>query len=80
MVSLLYHCEETWNISGLKRLCLNEGSGNKRKIHPIHSLVHDIGQDIVKYMPAAHALTGADTSLKVGTKDSLMKRTSNSNY
>ena len=77
VVSLLYHYGESWANMGLKHLWLNKGSGTKRKIHPIHSLVYDIGHDIVKYMPAAHALTGADTTSNVGTKDSLIKTAKN---
>ena len=70
IVSLLYHYGETRSNLGLKHSWSNIWSGTKRKIHPIPSIVYDIGHGTVKHMPAAHARTGADTTSKVGTKDS----------
>ena len=75
VVSLFYHHGTTWSSLGLHHFWLNKGSGTSRKIHPIHSIVRDIGLDVIKYLPAAHALTGADTTSKVGTKHSLMSKT-----
>ena len=40
---------------------------------PLHCLVNDIGEDIVKHLSAVHALTGADCTSKIGTKTAMME-------
>ena len=38
----------------------------------MHILASDVGDEIIKYLPATHPLTGADTTSKIGTKDYMM--------
>ena len=72
LVSLLYHQLESFK--GLLNLWINKGGGSKRLVYPIHTLISDIGEDIIRHLPAAHALTGADTTSKVGTKLAMMSQ------
>ena len=74
IVSLLYHQLESFKNKSLLSLWLNKGSGSKRLVYPIHTLISDIGEDIIRHLPAAHALTGADTTSKVGTKLAMMSQ------
>ena len=40
---------------------------------PVHNLVNLFGSGVVDILPAAHALTGCDTTTKVGTKSKALK-------
>ena len=42
--------------------------GNFRTFFPIHELANDLRSDLVRSLPAIHALSGCDTSSKIGTK------------
>ena len=59
---------------GLETLWLNKGSGVNRVVYPLHKLVHKLGAELVQHLPAIHALTGADTTSKVGTKKGILKQ------
>ena len=74
VVSLLFHFKTSFKDRGLKHLWLNKGSGTKRLVYPLDILVSDIGDEIIQNHPAAHALTGADTTSKIGTKVSMMSQ------
>ena len=40
---------------------------------PFHDLVEKISNDIIEILPAVHALTGCDTTSKIGTKEAALK-------
>ena len=40
---------------------------------PVHDIVNDIDSDVVDVLPAVHALTGCDTTSKIGTKAAALK-------
>ena len=54
-----FDIEELWFVSG---------RGNSRTFFSIHDLTNDLDSDLLKVLPAIHALTGCDTASKVGTK------------
>ena len=78
-VNLLYHFKESFN--GLEYLYVKIG-GNKRTkktvpIHLLHSLVPD---SLISVLPAVHALTGADTTSKIGAKTAVLKKSVDLEY
>ena len=44
-----------------------------RLVVPVHDIVNDIDSDVVDVLPAVHALTGCDTTSKIGTKAAALK-------
>ena len=57
----------------LKELCFITGRSSSRFIIPVHDLVNVMESDLIDILPAAHALTGCDTTSKVGTKAAAFK-------
>ena len=39
----------------------------------VHDIVNDIDSDVADVLPAVHALTGCDTTSKIGTKAAALK-------
>ena len=62
---LIFRCKNTWN---LQKLFLKFGSRKNKKIVPIHLLVEQLHYNLVSRLPAIHALSGYDTTSKVGPK------------
>ena len=67
-VSLLYHFSINWKQQGLIELWLIRNSGVKRSILPLHAMCSTLKSDLLKCLPALHALTGCDTTSKISTK------------
>ena len=76
LVSLIYHYNNTWGYMNHdnKLWCLTK-SGGSRQIYPIHELCSALKQpftsvrpNLINVLPALHALTGCDTTSKIGTK------------
>ena len=67
-VCLLYHCTVNWRDLGLQELWLIRNSAMKRVILPLHEICSALGNDLIKCLPAVHALTGCDTTSKIATK------------
>ena len=61
-VSLMYH-HLNWQLYGLQELMHHNGSAS-----PLHDSVGCLPMEVVRILPAIHALTGCDTTAKVGTK------------
>ena len=72
IVSLMYHYLR-WQKLGLQELWLYKGRSKSINIYALHDLVSKLGADVVDHLPAAHALSGCDTTSKVGTKAAIMK-------
>ncbi len=75
-VTLLYHLNNTWN--GMELHLLKKGRVKVEKVaqnelYPLHKLVLALNTEIVRNLPAGHALTGCDSVAKEGTKTSLFK-------
>lgn len=68
LTCLLYHLQKTWT---LDELYLKLGRG---KTVPLHMLVQKLEHDIVANLPAIHALSGCDTTSKVGSKLACLKK------
>ncbi len=67
-VCLLYHITVNWRDLGLQELWLVRNSGVKRSILPLHDICIALGNELIKCLPALHALTGCDTTSKISTK------------
>ena len=54
--------------NGLKQLWIHYGTGEKRRMIPLHLLSRKLGNDFCRVLIKAHVLTGNDTVSKIGTK------------
>ena len=68
LVCLLYDVSTNWRYCGLTELWLIRNTGVKRSILPLHDICTALDNDLVKCLPALHALTGCDSTSKVSTK------------
>ena len=59
---------------GLKELWIVAGKSNAKFAIPVHTILDQLDTDVVDILPAMHALTGSDTTSKVGTKASGLQR------
>ena len=71
-VCLLYHFTVNWRNLGLQELWLIRNSGMRRSILPLHDICSALGNDLIKCLPAVHALTGYDTTSKIATKSAAL--------
>ena len=60
----MYELEELWVI---------KEQGNSFSSVPVHNLVRLMKSDVVHVLPAVHALSGCDTTNKVGTTKSALQ-------
>ena len=79
VINLLFHYSASWRDQGLQELWLNKGSGVKRSAYPLHILSSKIG-DNVRYLPAVHALSGADTTSKACSKLKILSQQNEYNH
>ena len=63
-VSFMYHYSKTWKLQGLTQAWMEDMG----MYVPIHTICLEMGDDLVEMLPAAHTLTGCDTTSKIGTK------------
>ena len=63
MVCLMYH-QLTWRRYGLSEIWMHN-SGN---VSALHESLESIPDELIRVLPAIHALSGCDTTSKVGTK------------
>ena len=69
LVCLLYYFVR-WKKLGLTEIWNVKGSSKDKKFYPLHKLCSIIGENVALQLPAAHSLTGCDTTRKIGTKHS----------
>ena len=62
-VSLMYHFV-SWVQTGLREIWVHHTGDTS----PLHEAVTNLPEEVVRMLPAAHALSGCDTTSKVGTK------------
>ena len=62
-VNLMYHFRD-WSDYGLLEIWCH----HLNKMSPVHEAVYNLPDDVVRILPAIHALRGCDTTSKVGTK------------
>ena len=62
-VCLMYHYL-SWNMYGLQELWMHHNGSAS----PLHESVECLPNEVVRILPAIHALTGCDTTAKIGTK------------
>ena len=72
-VCLLYHFVVNWKQLGLDELWLIRNSGLKRSILPLKEICLALGEELIKCLPALHALTGSNTTSKIATKLAALK-------
>ena len=70
---LLMRYYEQWLMKGLKELWMCYGTGNNRRMLPVHILFEKHGKDMCKVIVKAHVLTGDDSHSKIGTKHAAIK-------
>ena len=64
LVNLAYHFTH-WNQCNLSELWMICGKNEKV---PLHNIIHTLNRNVLDVLPAIHALTGCDTTSKVGAK------------
>ena len=64
---LLHHLPYLKN-NGLNELWQQFGTGEKRRMIPLHDILQNLGEAFTKVILKAHVLTGDDSMSKVGTK------------
>ena len=69
-VNLIFHFHKTWQ---LQKLFVKLGKRKNKKTIPVHLLVDQLDNNLVSCLPAIHALSGCDSTSKVGPKLSGMK-------
>ena len=69
-VNLIFHFHKTWQ---LQKLFVKLGKRKNKKAVPVHLLVDQLDNNLVSCLPAIHALSGCDSTSKVGPKLSGMK-------
>ena len=62
-VSLMYHIL-TWSRYGLQEVWTHHGGS----VNPVHESVSNLPVEVTRILPAIHALSGCDTTSKIGTK------------
>ena len=63
LVSLMYHYL-TWSSYGLQEIWMHHGGS----VTPLHESVSNLFEEVTRILPAIHALSGCDTTCKIGTK------------
>ncbi|KAG1670551.1 Proliferation marker protein Ki-67 [Nymphon striatum] len=69
-VNLIFHFNTTWQ---LQKLYVKLGNRKTKKTVPVHLLVDQLDNGLVLCLPAIHALSGCDSTSKVGPKLSGLK-------
>ena len=69
-INLIFHCHKTWQ---LQKLYVKLGNRKTKKTVPVHLMVDQLDNGLVSCLPAIHALSGCDSTSKVGPKLSGLK-------
>ena len=72
-ICLSHHFSSKWKQCGLEELWVLCGQGSYSRAVPLHKLLLQIPCELVAVLPAAHALSGCDTTSKVATKHAVLK-------
>ena len=70
--ALLIHYTSYHQTLGLQEMWQQYGTGEKRRMLPLHTAVSQLGASLTKTVIKAHILTGDDCMSKVGTKHAAM--------
>ena len=73
VVVLLLRYYKQWLVTGLKELWVNYGTGQNRRMLPIHAIFDRLGADVCGILVKVHLLTGDDCHSKFGTKHAAVK-------
>ncbi|XP_057301782.1 uncharacterized protein LOC130636171 isoform X2 [Hydractinia symbiolongicarpus] len=76
-VCSVYHFKR-WIFNGLNELWVVSGRSGTTVAFPVHDLAERIAPEVIDILPAVHALTGCDTTSKIGTKTAALKVASGS--
>ena len=71
-ICLVYHFIQ-WVHFGMKQLWVLCGNGSSTRAIPVHDVVSGIDYSVAESLPAIHALSGCDSTSKIGTKKSALK-------
>ena len=66
--TLLLHYLPSLMQNGLKELWQQYGTGEKKRMIPLHDILQGLGEAFTKVILKAHVLTGDDSMSKIGTK------------
>lgn len=69
-VCALYYFMTIFKTNGLQELWIFCGKGHTSRYIPVHKICNVLQKSIVETLPAVHALSGCDTTSKVGSKHS----------
>ena len=64
------HHFSNWTDYDIKELWMLSGQGRSSRAIPLHQLVNTMDSTVIEVLPAVHALSGCDTTSKIGTKKS----------
>ena len=78
LVAAIHH--NKFNYFDLEELWFISGKSESRTLLPIHDLVNEIDTDFIDTLPAINALTGCDTTSKVGTKKNAINKGNKNAY
>ena len=71
-ICLIYHFTR-WNFLNLQEIWMLCGQGATKRAVPIHEIATILDNTITDILPQVHALTGCDTTSKIGTKRSALQ-------
>ena len=71
--ALLLHHLPYLRQKGLKELWLKFGTGEKKRLIPLHDILQSLGESFSKVVLKAHVLTGDDSMSKMGTKKAALQ-------
>ena len=71
-VSAIHHFSKLMYFD-LQELWFISGRSESKTVVPVHDMVGSMEPDLIEVLPASHALTGCDTTSKVGTKGKAVK-------
>ena len=71
--ALLLHHLPYLRQKGLKELWMKFGTGEKKRLIPLHDILQSLGESFSKVVLKAHVLTGDDSMSKMGTKKAALQ-------
>ena len=75
----VYHFNH-WIYFNLEELWVVSGRSNAVVATPVHNIANELDSNVIDVLPAVHALTGCDTTSKVGSKLSALQAATRCGY
>ena len=71
-ISLLYHYQQ-WVYEDLQEIWMLYGQGVSSRALSIPQIPETLESDVISVLPAVHALSGCDSTCKIGSKKTALK-------